>query len=66
MDVLKVFLVAVIMVSFSILGDFTSYPTAVNGGPPAIADPGEPLVHESNSPLELSNRILPVGNIIIA
>ena len=34
------------MVSFSMLGVFSLYPTTVNGGGPAIPDSPKPPVHE--------------------
>ena len=53
------------MVSFSVIGVFSLYPTTVNGGGPTIPDSPKPPVHEHNSSVEFFNRILHVENITI-
>ncbi|MDF0681414.1 MAG: hypothetical protein P0116_10675 [Candidatus Nitrosocosmicus sp.] len=53
------------MVSFSMLGVFSLYPTTVNGRGPAIPDSPKPPKHEHNSSAEFSNRTLAVENITI-
>ncbi len=63
MDLLKLFLVMIIIVNFSLLGGFSSYLTLASGDPPSNPDSPIPPVHNPSSSIEQSNLTLPVENI---
>ena len=63
MELFKVFLTAIIMASYSMLGVFSLYPTKANREGPAIPDSLQPPVHEHNSSAEFSNPTLHVENL---